>query len=238
MIRDCLFGEVLLARGLLSARQEDLAGLLGRVRDAAGVPVVGVTSDGQRSARKAVARALPAVPHRPCRFHYLREAARPIYESDRHAKKELEKKVRQVRGIERSVEGRTGNEAEAVRGYCGAVRSALADDGRQGMRWGASVLDEGPAFPDPAKRFKLGWRRDGVPQVAASAEGLSWKPLAPGVALRHDYDINCVFRDPARGRYGALVSSYRTGPKWKGKRRVTLCSVSDDLALWKAPGRS
>ena len=63
-------------------------------------------------------------------FHYLREAARPIYEADRHAKKELKKAVRGVRPIERAVEGRTGPEAEVTRGYCLAVRSALTDDGR------------------------------------------------------------------------------------------------------------
>ena len=65
-----------------------------------------------------------------CQFHYLREAARPIYEADRHAKKELKKKVRGVRGIERSVEERTDAEAEVITGYCSAVRSALTDDGR------------------------------------------------------------------------------------------------------------
>ena len=79
------------------------------------------------------------------------------------------------------------------------------------MRWGASVLDEGPAFPDPARRFKFGWWRDGGLRVAASAQGLSWRPLAPGVVLRHDHDINCIYRDPARGRYGALVSSASEG---------------------------
>jgi hypothetical protein len=73
---------------------------------------------------------LPGVPHQLCQFHYLREAARPIYEADRHAKKELKKKVRQVRGIERAVEERTDPEAEVIRGYCSAVRSALTDDGR------------------------------------------------------------------------------------------------------------
>ena len=130
VIRDCLSGEVLLARSLLSARQEDLAGLLAQVRDAVGVPVVGVVSDGQHSIRKAVARALPGVPHQLCQFHYLREAARPIYEADRHAKKELKKRVRDVRGIERSVEGRSDPEAEVIRGYCSAVRGALTDDGR------------------------------------------------------------------------------------------------------------
>jgi hypothetical protein len=130
VIRDCLSGEVLLARSLLSARQQDLAALLAEARDAAGVPVAGVVSDGQHSIRKAVAKTLPGVPHQLCHFHYLREAARPVFEADRNAKKELKKRVRGVRKIERAAEGGEGPAAEAVLGYCGAVRSALTDDGR------------------------------------------------------------------------------------------------------------
>jgi len=70
------------------------------------------------------------VPHQLCQFHYLREAAQPIYEADRHAKKELKKQVRGVRPIERALEGRDDPEAQATRAYCLAVRSALTDDGR------------------------------------------------------------------------------------------------------------
>jgi hypothetical protein len=130
VIRDCISGEMLLAKSLLSGREQDLVELLEAVRDAVGVPVVGAVSDGQHSIRNAIAAALPGVPHQLCQFHYLREAARPIYEADRHAKKELKKRVRQVRGIERAVEGRTDPEADVIRGYCSAVRSALTDDGR------------------------------------------------------------------------------------------------------------
>jgi hypothetical protein len=80
--------------------------------------------------RRAVARTLPEVPHQLCHFHYLNEAAKPIYEADRHAKKELKKRVRGVRPIERGLEGRDDPAAAVVRGYCAAVRSALTDDGR------------------------------------------------------------------------------------------------------------
>jgi hypothetical protein len=38
--------------------------------------------------------------------------------------------VRGIRPIERELEGRTDAEAQAVRGYCSAVRSAVTDDGR------------------------------------------------------------------------------------------------------------
>jgi len=130
VIRDCLSGEILLAKSLLSARQADLGELLAAVRAACPVPIAGIVSDGQHSIRKAVAAALPGVPHQLCQFHYLREAGRPICEADRHAKKELKKSVRNIRAIERQTEGRTDPDAEAIRGYCSAVRSALTDDGR------------------------------------------------------------------------------------------------------------
>jgi hypothetical protein len=130
VLRDCLSGEVLLARSLLSGTVADLSGLLAEVRDALPVPITGVVSDGQGPIRTAVAQTLPGVPHQLCQFHYLREAARPIYEADRHAKKELKKRVRGIRPIERAAEGQEDDEGEAVRGYCAAVRAALTDDGQ------------------------------------------------------------------------------------------------------------
>jgi hypothetical protein len=130
VVRDVLSGEVVLARSLLSSSQADLAGLLREVEAALEVPIVGVVSDGQRSIRNAVAEALQGVPHQLCHFHYLREAALPVYEADRHAKVQLKKRVRGIRPIERKVEGRDDPEAETIRGYCAAVRSALTDDGR------------------------------------------------------------------------------------------------------------
>jgi hypothetical protein len=130
VLRDCLSGEVLLARSLLSASEADLALLLQEVQQSLPVSIHGVISDGQHSIRNAVCSTLPDVPHQLCHFHYLREAAKPIYEADRHAKKELKKRLRGVRPIERTIERRQDSEAEVIRGYCLAVRSALTDDGR------------------------------------------------------------------------------------------------------------
>jgi hypothetical protein len=129
VLRDCLSGDILLARSLLSATEADLATLLTEVSDALEVPIGAVISDGQQSIRKAVARVFPDVPHQLCHFHYLREAATPVFEADRHAKKELKKRVRGIRPLERSVEERDDAAAEVVRGYAVAVRSALSDDG-------------------------------------------------------------------------------------------------------------
>lgn len=133
VLRDCISGEVLVARSLLGATENDLVPLL---EEAAGIcqelaiSIAGVITDGQRSIRNAVAHVLPGVPHQLCHFHYLREAAKPVYEADKHAKKELKKHLRGVRPIERAVEKRNDREAEAIRGYCFAVRSALTDDGK------------------------------------------------------------------------------------------------------------
>ena len=129
VLRDCLSGEVLLARTLLSATIKDLAALIREVRQVLPVPITAVVSDGEETIRKAVARTLSGIPHQLCHFHYLREAAKPIAEADRHAKKELKKRVRGVRPIERVAEAADDLEAEIVRGYCAAVRASLTDDG-------------------------------------------------------------------------------------------------------------
>ena len=76
VLRDCLSGELLLARSLLSSTAKDLAGLITEVQTALPVPITGVISDGQNSVRKAVARALPGVPHQLCHFHTVRTQSR------------------------------------------------------------------------------------------------------------------------------------------------------------------
>jgi hypothetical protein len=130
VLRDCLSGEILLARSLLSATEPDLAALLVEVQSALEVPIAAVLSDGQQSIRKAVATALPGVPHQLCHYHYLREAASPLFEADRHAKKELKKRVRGIRPLERAVSGQDHDAGCVVRGYALAIRSALSDDGQ------------------------------------------------------------------------------------------------------------
>lgn len=73
---------------------DTLAGLITDVQTALPVPITGAVSDGRGPIRKAARKALKGVPHQLCQFHYLREAAEPISEADRHAKKELKKRAR------------------------------------------------------------------------------------------------------------------------------------------------
>jgi hypothetical protein len=91
VVRDCASGEIWLARPLLSERESDLVTLLKEVQDALSVPVHGVISDGQHSIRNAVATAFLGIPHQLCHFHYMREAAKPVYEADRQDTERIEK---------------------------------------------------------------------------------------------------------------------------------------------------
>ncbi len=98
-IAEVISGEMLVAHALLSSSQEELASLLRAAKEMfpENVVISGVVSDGQHSIRLAVATVFPNQAHQLCHFHYLREAAKPIYEADRHAKKELKKRVRGIR---------------------------------------------------------------------------------------------------------------------------------------------
>ncbi len=129
VIRDCLSGEILLSRTLLSATHADLAALFEEVKQWLPVPIAGAISDGQHSIRKVVSVAFPEVAHGLCQFHYLREAARQIYDADRHAKKELKKQARGARTLEQQHLADDVTD-EVMQGYCQAARSALTDDGR------------------------------------------------------------------------------------------------------------
>jgi hypothetical protein len=142
VVREVLSGEVLLAQSLLSSCQADLARLLREAVEGLTAPVVGVVSDGQHSIQLAVAQAFPGVPHQLCQFHYLKQAAGPAWEADRHAKKELKKKVRGIRPLERQVEDRDDEEGRIVQDYCAAVRGALADDGKSPLEPGGIRLHE------------------------------------------------------------------------------------------------
>ncbi len=103
------------------------------------------------------------------------------------------------------------------------------------INFGSAVIDEGPDFPEPEKRFKLAWWSGGGLQIAVSPDGLEWSMLKPYPLLRHNHDINNLFRDTLRDRYVATISVYITGPRWSGLRRTTMHSASRDLVHWEKP---
>jgi hypothetical protein len=129
ILRDVRSGRVLVAKTLLSSATPELEQLIEEVRGL-DLPIVGVISDTQESICLAVQRKLPTVPHQICPYHYLQDVALPACEADRHLKKELKKKVRGIRDLERQAEKVPTKEAQVVADYCLAIRPVMRDDGK------------------------------------------------------------------------------------------------------------
>ena len=126
--------------------------------------------------------------------------------------------------------------------------------------YGAAVIDEGPAFADKPRRFKLGWY-DETPgkrglALGFSPDGLRWtpyerNPVLPGEHPEDDYrfthaldDSVEIFWDPLRARY-VLFAKTKAIPEdgWQrvkagwGLRRLVSSSVSRDFTHWELPWR-
>ncbi|MEW6736899.1 MAG: transposase, partial [Acidobacteriota bacterium] len=117
LLRDVRTGRVLVAKNLLSSATEEIEKLIEEVK-ALALPILGVISDKQDSIRLAVEDKLAGVPHQICHYHYLKDLAQPVSELDRHLKKELKKKIRGVRDVERKAEEAARLEAQVVADYC------------------------------------------------------------------------------------------------------------------------
>jgi hypothetical protein len=149
VVRELTGKRVWFAEALLSATTAEVQRLITRAKqwaDALGKPVSLWVSDKQDAFVTGIAAEFPGVPHRYCANHFLRDLARPVLEADSHAKVQMRRKVRGLRGIERSVlkrrqvsapEGPSvaaevtapGDPAgDVVLEYCAAVRGILNND--------------------------------------------------------------------------------------------------------------
>ncbi len=217
VVRDCLSGAVLLARSLDSMRTADLAELLREVKQALPVPIHAVVSDAQKPIRLAVREVLPGVPHQLCHFHYLKEAAKPITAADAHAKTELKQYVRGVREIERGVATRQAVAAEVVRGYCVAVRSALAADGKPPLQLPGLVLHD-----------RLQAIMDSLDRVLDKKGGLrSWsacvQPWRPACSPQHGGGSRCARPPAGSSAWRRCWTIRRRGLRPPWKRRSAGC---------------
>lgn len=118
LVREVSTGRLLHAQNVTTSDTETIKEVLSPVV-ALGVPVIGVISDAQKSLRDAVAALWPDVPHQTCQFHYLQEAARPIFELDRgmraKMRKTLTEKLRPLRPqIERHLQALAQEKTEAA----------------------------------------------------------------------------------------------------------------------------
>lgn len=130
LVREVLSGTVLAADNLREASAPALCTLLRPVIEL-GVPVLGVISDAQESIRLAVAESFPGVPHQLCQFHVLRDAARPLWEADRHLLVEAKKGLGKVREVERRLQRQERRESrdEVVEDAVLALRQITREHG-------------------------------------------------------------------------------------------------------------
>jgi hypothetical protein len=119
----------------------------------------------------------------------------------------------------------------------------LDDPGR--IAFGASVLDEGPDFADPARRYKYVWY-DGGMMIARSADGLVWTADPSHPVITGINDILHLARDPARSRYIAIYGfpsqkedgyNGKTQNSSEGYRRCVGQSTSTNCVNWTPPRR-
>jgi hypothetical protein len=128
-VREVLSGMVLSGENLRSASEDVLTDLLRPIAQL-GFPVLGVISDAQESIRGAVSKVLPDVPHRICQYHALREAARPLFEIDRHLAVQVRKELGGVREVTEQLAKDPDDPArEAVADVILAVRQVTRTNG-------------------------------------------------------------------------------------------------------------
>jgi hypothetical protein len=143
-VREVSTGRLLSAQNVTTSDTETIKQVLSPVV-ALGVPVIGIISDAQKSLRDAISALWPDVPHQTCQFHYLQEAARPIFEVDRgmraKMRKSLTEKLRPLRPqIERRIQSIAQEETEEARieqqqlhiisEYVAAAQSSCHVDGK------------------------------------------------------------------------------------------------------------
>jgi hypothetical protein len=92
------------AEALLSSNADEVRRLVSQARAWAtqvGRPVPLWLSDQQDAFVTGIAAEFPGGPHRYCVNHFLRDVAKPMLETDRHAKVKMRSTVRGLRAIER-----------------------------------------------------------------------------------------------------------------------------------------
>jgi hypothetical protein len=152
VVRELTGKRVWFAEALLCATADEVRRLIAKAKEWAaslGKPVALWISDKQDAFVTGIAAEFPDVPHRYCANHFLRDLAKPVLEADSHAKVQMRKKVRGLRGIERSVLERRQESApegsppavdhveaatpgdpagDVVLDYCSVVRGILNND--------------------------------------------------------------------------------------------------------------
>jgi hypothetical protein len=106
VVRELNAKRLWFAEALLSSSADEVRRLVSQARAWAtqlGLPVHLWLSDKQDAFVTGIAAEFPGVPHRYCVKHFMRDLAKPMLETDSHAKVKMRSKVRGLRAIAREV---------------------------------------------------------------------------------------------------------------------------------------
>jgi hypothetical protein len=106
VVRELCGKRVWFAQALLSSAADEIRPLIVKAKQWAeqlGKPVALWLSDKQDAFVKGIAAEFPAVPHRYCQNHFLRDVAEEVVAVDSHAKVRMRRQVRGLRAIEQDV---------------------------------------------------------------------------------------------------------------------------------------
>ena len=163
VLQDAITSKVLYADYLDDSSSENIASIIGKVRDSLrrlDIPIIAVISDHQRSIVLGVKKALPGVKHQFCHFHVLRNALLPISDMDRRMKKDLRIRIRGIAGIEKSLRSRDDASVPAVKDACSLLRGLLIYPGTSPMDFPGMAVFQGLASLDGTVRRMLSFRHD------------------------------------------------------------------------------
>lgn len=127
VLQDALTSKVLYADYLSNSSSDNIALIIGKVRDAMrrlDIPIIAVISDHQHSIVLGVKKALPGVKHQFCHFHVLRNALKPMIDMDRKMKKDIRIRMHGISRIEKSLPDGDGS-AMVIRDACSLSRALL-----------------------------------------------------------------------------------------------------------------
>jgi hypothetical protein len=138
VVRELRGKRVWFGEALLSSAADAIRPLIAKAKQWAeqlGKPVALWLSDKQDAFVKGIAAEFPAVPHRYCQNHFLRDVAEEVLAADSHAKVKMRRKVRGLRAIEQDVlaqrrgdasAGAAAPPAEKAKGAAPAVEATAA----------------------------------------------------------------------------------------------------------------
>jgi hypothetical protein len=108
LVREVSSGRLLHAQNVQTSDAKTIEKVLSLVVELE-LPVRGIISDAQQSLRDAITSLWPDIPYQTCQFHYLQEAARPIFEADRGVRAQMRKTLTEkLRPLPSQIERRLG----------------------------------------------------------------------------------------------------------------------------------